>query len=127
MRPSVAGSAMSGTDDPTRCLAAPSSRGTGRSAGRVIGSNLASAIALSLDAMTFAEVSEYLDRMEATRSRNELVKNLAELYSEASAEEIRPITYLIQGRLVPFFEPIEIGMGEKLVIAAIAQASDEPV
>src|SRR5215469_14838413 len=77
--------------------------------------------------MTFAELSKYLDRMEATRSRNELVKNLADLYSEASAEEIRPITYLIQGRLVPFFEPVEIGMGEKLVIASIAQASGRPV
>ena len=73
--------------------------------------------------MTFAELSTYLDRMEATRSRNELVKTLAELYTRASSDEIQPLTYLIQGRLVPFFEPVEIGMGEKLVLAAIAQAS----
>jgi DNA ligase 1 len=73
--------------------------------------------------MTFAEVARYLDRMEGTRSRKELVQTLAELYSKASADEIQPLTYLIQGRLAPFFEPIEIGMGEKLVIAAIAQAS----
>ncbi|HEV2475790.1 MAG TPA: DNA ligase, partial [Candidatus Dormibacteraeota bacterium] len=76
--------------------------------------------------MTFAELSTYLDRMEATRSRNELVKTLAELYTRTSSDEIQPVTYLIQGRLVPFFEPVEIGMGEKLVIAAIAQAADRP-
>src|SRR5690349_11486023 len=76
--------------------------------------------------MTFAELSGYLDRMEGTRSRKELVQTLAELYAKATAAETQPLTYLIQGRLAPFFEPIEIGMGEKLVIAAIAQASDRP-
>ncbi|TME76541.1 MAG: ATP-dependent DNA ligase [Chloroflexi bacterium] len=72
--------------------------------------------------MTFAELSVYLDRLESTSSRNELVKTLAELYTKSSPDEIQPLTYLIQGRLVPFFEPVEIGLGEKLVIAAIAQA-----
>ncbi|TMD66531.1 MAG: ATP-dependent DNA ligase [Chloroflexi bacterium] len=76
--------------------------------------------------MTFSELSGYLDRLESTRSRNELVKTLAELYSKASADEIQPMTYLIQGRLVPFFEPVEIGLGEKLVMAAIAQAFGTP-
>src|SRR5215469_10958274 len=77
--------------------------------------------------MTFAELSTYLDRLEGTRSRNELVQTLAELYTKASPDEIQPMTYLIQGRLAPFFEPIEIGMGEKLVISAIAQGSGRPV
>src|SRR2546428_1509121 len=72
--------------------------------------------------MTFAELSGYLDQLESTSSRNELVKTLAELYTKSSPDEIQPLTYLIQGRLVPFFEPVEIGLGEKLVIAAIAQA-----
>src|SRR6267143_1299768 len=76
--------------------------------------------------MTFAELSGYLDRLESTSSRNELVKTLAELYTKSSPHEIQPLTYLIQGRLVPFFEPVEIGLGEKLVIAAIAQAFATP-
>src|SRR2546425_4950716 len=76
--------------------------------------------------MTFAELSGYLDRLESTSSRNELVKTLAELYTKSSPDEIQPLTYLIQGRLVPFFEPVEIGLGEKLVIAAIAQAFATP-
>src|SRR5690348_17629479 len=77
--------------------------------------------------MTFADVAAYLDRMEGTRSRNELVKTLAELYAKTSPSEIQPVTYLIQGRLVPFFEPVEIGMGDKLVMASIAEASGRPV
>jgi DNA ligase 1 len=76
--------------------------------------------------MTFSELSGYLDRLESTSSRNELVKTLAELYTKASPDEIQPMTYLIQGRLVPFFEPVEIGLGEKLVMAAIAQAFATP-
>jgi DNA ligase-1 len=76
--------------------------------------------------MTFAELSAYLDRLEGTRSRKELVQTLAALYAQASPDEIQPTTYLIQGRLAPFFEPIEIGMGEKLVMAAIAEASGTP-
>jgi DNA ligase-1 len=77
--------------------------------------------------VTFAELSTYLDRLEATSKRNELVKILSELYSKSSAEEIQPLSYMIQGRLVPFFEPLEIGLGEKLVIRAIAQAYERPV
>src|SRR5690349_4980830 len=77
--------------------------------------------------MTFAELAGYLDRMESTSSRNELVRTLAEIYEKSSADEIQPITYLIQGRLVPFFEPVEIGLGDRLVISAIAQAFDRPV
>jgi len=76
--------------------------------------------------VTFAELSGYLDRLESTSSRNELVKTLAELYAKSSPDEIQPLSYLIQGRLVPFFEPIEIGLGDKLVIAAIAQAFETP-
>lgn len=77
--------------------------------------------------MTFAELSGYLDRMESTSSRKELVQTTADLYSKASPDELQPLTYLIQGRLSPFFEPIEIGMGDKLVMAAIAQAAARPV
>jgi len=76
--------------------------------------------------VTVSELSTYLDRLESTSSRNELVKTLAELYLKSSPVEIQPLTYLIQGRLVPFFEPVEIGLGEKLVIAAIGQAFATP-
>src|SRR5438128_10847162 len=76
--------------------------------------------------VNLSDLSGFLDRLESTSSRNELVKIPSELYAGSSPEEIQPLTYLSQGRLVPFFEPVEIGLGEKLVIASIAQAYDTP-
>src|ERR1700730_16024771 len=64
--------------------------------------------------------------MEATSKRNELVRILSEVYRACSVDELDPITYLIQGRLAPFFEPVEIGLGEKLLITAIAAAFGVP-
>src|SRR3989442_2190757 len=72
--------------------------------------------------MTFSELATYLDSRDATSSRNELVPILAEAYKACSVEEIEPITYLIQGRLAPFFEPVEMGLGERLLMSAIATA-----
>ncbi|HET7713077.1 MAG TPA: ATP-dependent DNA ligase [Patescibacteria group bacterium] len=72
--------------------------------------------------MKFSELSNYLDQLEVTAGRNEMIRILSELFQKVSAEEIAPVTYLIQGRLTPFFDPTEIGMGEKLVITAIANA-----
>src|SRR5712691_2571502 len=74
--------------------------------------------------MKFSELAAYLDQLEATSSRNELVRILSELYRACSVDEIEPTTYLIQGRLAPFFEPIEIGLGERLLISAMAMAYD---
>jgi DNA ligase-1 len=72
--------------------------------------------------MKFSELAAYLDQLEATNSRNELVRILSELYRACSTDEIEPTTYLIQGRLAPFFEPVEIGLGERLLITAMATA-----
>jgi DNA ligase-1 len=74
----------------------------------------------------FTELAAHLDQMEATSSRNELVRILSEVYRACSADELEPITYLIQGRLAPFFEPVEIGLGERLLITAIASAYAVP-
>src|SRR5438270_4237901 len=64
--------------------------------------------------------------MEATTKRNELVAILAEVYKACTTEELGPITYLIQGRLAPFFEPVEIGLGERLLVNAVAAAYGVP-
>src|SRR5438309_7783572 len=64
--------------------------------------------------------------MEATTKRNELVAILSEVYKACTTEELGPITYLIQGRLAPFFEPVEIGLGERLLFNAVAAADEVP-
>jgi DNA ligase-1 len=74
----------------------------------------------------FSELAASLDQMEGTRSRNELVRILSEVYRACSVDELEPITYLIQGRLAPFFEPVEIGLGERLLINTIAAAYGVP-
>src|SRR2546425_7807743 len=76
--------------------------------------------------MKFRELATYLDQLAATNSRNELVRILSELYRACSVDEIEPITYLIQGRLAPFFAPVEIGLGERLLVSAISMAYHTP-
>src|SRR5438034_1724228 len=76
--------------------------------------------------MNFAELAANLDRMEATTKRNELVAILSEVYAACTPDELRPSTYLSQGRLAPFFEPVEIGLGERLLINAVAAAYQVP-
>jgi DNA ligase-1 len=76
--------------------------------------------------MRFDELAAYLERLEGTSGRNELVRILSELYGACSADEIEPVTYLIQGRLAPFFVPVEIGLGERLLVSAMAMAYGTP-
>ncbi len=72
--------------------------------------------------MKFKEFAQYLEKLEATSSRLTLIDILSSLYKEVSDQEVKNITYLIQGRVAPFFAPTEIGMAEKTVAASIAEA-----
>jgi DNA ligase 1 len=76
--------------------------------------------------MRFDELAAYLERLEATSSRNELVRITSELYVACSVAEIEAITYLVQGRLAPFFAPVEIGLGERLLLTAMGIAYGTP-
>ena len=72
--------------------------------------------------MKFKELTEYFEKLEETSSRLALIDILSELFKNTPGGEIEKIVYLIQGRLAPFFVPIEIGMAEKNVAASIANA-----
>ncbi len=72
--------------------------------------------------MIFEELTEYFERLEKTSSRLSLIDILAELFSKVDKKEVAKVSYLIQGRVAPFYEPIEIGMAEKSVAASIARA-----
>lgn len=74
--------------------------------------------------MKFSALATYFEQMEATSKRNELVSIMASLFKKARADEIDKICYLTQGRLAPFYEPLEIGMAEKTIALAIAKAYD---
>ena len=72
--------------------------------------------------MKFSKLAEYFEKLEKTASRLSLIEILSELFKITSADEIDKIVYLTQGRLAPFFAPIEIGMAEKNVASSIANA-----
>ncbi len=74
--------------------------------------------------MKFSKLTEYFEKLEETSSRLSLIDILSDLFKETPASEIEEIVYLIQGRLAPFFVPLEIGMAEKNVAKAIAFAFD---
>jgi len=72
--------------------------------------------------MTFETFSQYFEKLESTSKRLELIEILADLFKQSKSGEIGKMCYLIQGRVAPFFEPIEIGMAEKMVAQAIGKA-----
>ena len=73
--------------------------------------------------MKFALLVDYFEKLETTASRLELIQILSDLFNASNdAQEISEICYLVQGRIAPFYEPIEIGMADKMVTQAIAQA-----
>lgn len=74
--------------------------------------------------MTFLQLSHFFDQLEATSSRLALIDILVELFKSVDATEVAKVCYLLQSRIAPFYAPIELGMAEKNVAAAIAKAFD---
>ena len=72
--------------------------------------------------MTFSELAKYLERLEATPSRLEITRILAELFKKAEVEEIDKIVYLVLGTLAPNYKGIVFNMADKLIINALASA-----
>lgn len=72
--------------------------------------------------MTFAVLSQYFQKLEATPSRNTMTVILAELFKKAPPGEIDKLCYLLQGRVAPLYEAIEFGIADKFIIRAIALA-----
>ncbi len=72
--------------------------------------------------MNFKVLAQYYEKLEGTSKRLELIDILSKLFREAKSDEIGKICYLIQGRVAPFFEPIELGMAENMVAQAVGKA-----
>ena len=73
--------------------------------------------------MEFATLAQYFEKLEKTSSRLTLIAILSELFRLVeSPDEIEKVSYLVQGRVAPFFEALEIGMAEKTVARSIAIA-----
>ncbi len=72
--------------------------------------------------MFFSELAIYLQKLEATTSRNSMVEILADVFHKAHQDEIGKLVYLIQGRVVPLYEAVEFGIADKMIMRAISQA-----
>jgi DNA ligase-1 len=73
--------------------------------------------------MNFKELAEYFDKIEKTSSRLEMTSILAELFEKTSFKDIKKIVFLCQGKLGSNYEKTESGLGEKMVMDAIAKAT----
>ena len=73
--------------------------------------------------MEYSILAESFKKMESTRKRLELTQFLVELFEKTPHEVISKIAYLLQGKLRPDFEGIEIGIAEKLAMKAISKSS----
>lgn len=69
--------------------------------------------------MQLSEFSQFLQKVETTSSRNEITVITAEFLNKLRGEEIKPTMYLMQGRLVPKYIPIEFNMSSKLILRAL--------
>lgn len=77
--------------------------------------------------MRFSEIADTFEKMSSTTKRLELTQYLVELFQKTPQETISKMVYLIQGKLRPDFEGVELGLAEKLAIHALAKSSGIPI
>ena len=77
--------------------------------------------------MKFAEIAQYFERMEGTTKRLELTEILVELLKNTPSDVISKVVYLIQGKIRPNFEGVELGIAEKLAIKSISKSAGIPI
>ena len=77
--------------------------------------------------MKFSIISDALQKMEETSKRLELTDILVKLIKEIPDDVISKTIYLIQGKLRPNFEGVELGIAEKLVMRAMSKSSGIPL
>lgn len=74
--------------------------------------------------MLFSDVCSVFEKMEATSKRLELTDMLAGLLAKAG-EDTERLVYLVQGKIAPDYEGIELGMSEKLIAKALTSISSK--
>ena len=77
--------------------------------------------------MKFSIISDAFQKMEVTSKRLELTDILVGLIKEIPEDVISKAVYLIQGKLRPNFEGVELGIAEKLVMKAMSKSSGIPL
>ena len=73
--------------------------------------------------MKFSQICDSFDKMDNTTKRLELTDILVDLLKNTPVEIISKVVYLIQGKLRPNFEGVELGIAEKLAMKAISKSA----
>ena len=77
--------------------------------------------------MEFSVLAITFEKMENTKKRTELTQYLVELFEKTPTQMISKIVYMIQGKLRPDFEGVELGVAERFAIKAVSKSSGIPI
>ncbi|MDY6761746.1 MAG: ATP-dependent DNA ligase [Candidatus Nanohaloarchaea archaeon] len=73
--------------------------------------------------MQYSRLVHTYQQLEATQSTDEKSSILAELFREADPDDLEVLGHLAMGRAFPAWETLEMGIGSKLMVRAIATAT----
>ena len=72
--------------------------------------------------LDFSYLVDTFEKMEQTTSRLMLTDHLVSLLKKTPPSAIDKVVYLIQGKIYPDYEGIELGLAEKMVLRALSQS-----
>jgi len=73
--------------------------------------------------LKFIELANTFEKIDATTKRLEMTSYLVDLIQKTPKEEIGKVVYLLQGKLYPDYEGVELGLAEKLLIRVAAEVA----
>ena len=73
--------------------------------------------------MKYIELANTFEQIDATTKRLEMTSLLVDLIKKTPKEELSKVAYLLQGKLYPDYEGVELGLAEKLLIKSVAQVT----
>jgi DNA ligase-1 len=73
----------------------------------------------------FEKLAELFSKLEEVSSSLKMIDILADFLKNISPEEAKITAYLLKGKISADYENIELGLAEKLVIRALALATDK--
>ena len=75
--------------------------------------------------MDFKIFAQFLSDLENLSSRNEMTVKTSDFLRLLDKDSVKPVMYLLQGRLAPKYIPLEFNFSLKLIIKAFSLALDE--
>jgi len=69
--------------------------------------------------MKFQAFAKILQKIEDTSGRNEMIEQVADLLRKLDKKEVAEAMYLMQGRVVPRYVPLEFNVARKLMMRAL--------